>query len=292
MKNKLERSIERLQLEHLEERDCPAIYGTFFQDTYFIIRDNPLSWTTSPEPVINGTEGDDLIYAIGAPFTINGLGGNDTIYGGDYADTIFGGSGSDCILAGGGIDYLYGEEGVDYLIGGYSELPDWTGSLHDRVLSALELDYTTQGDFLDGGTDFNLEERTYSYDTLGVTYLPEGTYNWGDFKTNNTKFIGVGEVIFVGTRFDVKDIYLENIKIDITGLYPYPQGYINSFTGNVVLNNVEVYGQNSTNTQAVYFNAKFPTQAVMLNSYVHDTFGDCISTGGAAKCLCEPPRAI
>lgn len=278
---------ERTIVENLESRDCPTIYGVWHEGMAHIINTAPFSYIIQSDPVVSGTNNSDRIELFGGPFTVYGLGGNDTIIGSAFSDTIYGGSGDDIIFGGDEVDYLYGEDGVDFLVGGTGEEPHWNGLLYERVLSALELTYTTENDYMDGGNDFNLIERAFSYNQTNVTYLTEGVYNWGDYKTPNLYLVGLGNVTFVGTRFDVINVYMENINIDIGGLNPYSQGYVNSFSGNVVLNNVEIYGQNNTNSPAIYFNGKVPTQVVMLNSYVHDTYGDGISTGGIQPSLLQ-----
>ena len=76
---------------------------------------------------INGTSGDDLIFALGGSDTVNGGGGNDCIVGGAGSDSLRGGNGMDVILGEGGSDSLdggnheddlYGGEGADNLNGG------------------------------------------------------------------------------------------------------------------------------------------------------------------------------
>ncbi len=82
---------------------------------------------TNASQTINGTSGNDLIFARGGSDKIDGKSGNDCIVGGDGSDSIKGGSGNDVILGGdgsdkieggSGVDSLYGEEGSDSLSGG------------------------------------------------------------------------------------------------------------------------------------------------------------------------------
>ena len=73
---------------------------------------------TSASEVINGTNGDDVIFAGGGNDTVNGLGGNDRICGSTGDDTLNGGLGNDKIKGGGGNDILNGNEGDDKLKGG------------------------------------------------------------------------------------------------------------------------------------------------------------------------------
>ncbi|MCP4993429.1 MAG: hypothetical protein GY934_06545, partial [Gammaproteobacteria bacterium] len=74
--------------------------------------------------VLQGTEGDDLLYALRTGSLLDGLGGNDTLIGaqGDDVlignsgnDYLFGGKGNDDLIGGDGEDTLYGEDGDDIL---------------------------------------------------------------------------------------------------------------------------------------------------------------------------------
>ena len=82
---------------------------------------------TNGSDSINGTSGNDLIFALGGSDVVNGGGGNDCIVGGMGSDSLRGGNGNDVILGGDGSDSLdggnnedklYGEDGVDSLKGG------------------------------------------------------------------------------------------------------------------------------------------------------------------------------
>ena len=73
---------------------------------------------TAAGETINGTGGDDVIWAGGGNDTVNGLGGNDRICGNKGDDTLNGGPGNDKLKGGGGNDTLNGNEGDDTLKGG------------------------------------------------------------------------------------------------------------------------------------------------------------------------------
>ncbi|WP_407334369.1 hypothetical protein [Enterovibrio sp. 27052020O] len=80
-------------------------------DTLFnqeIHDDNPAPTNTSDD-VIDGGNGDDVLY---------GYGGNDTIEGGNGVDELHGGEGNDTLSGGNGKDVLYGDAGNDTLDGG------------------------------------------------------------------------------------------------------------------------------------------------------------------------------
>ncbi|MEM7058599.1 MAG: LamG-like jellyroll fold domain-containing protein [Pseudomonadota bacterium] len=63
-----------------------------------------------------GTDGRDVIEALGGDDTVNALGGDDEVYGGYGDDALFGGDGDDVMDGGRGSDYLNGGAGNDLLI--------------------------------------------------------------------------------------------------------------------------------------------------------------------------------
>lgn len=82
---------------------------------------------TEGSDIVNGTNGNDLIFALGGSDIVNGKNGHDCIVGGDGSDVLRGGNGNDIILGGAGSDSIsgdngndsiYGEEGDDSLSGG------------------------------------------------------------------------------------------------------------------------------------------------------------------------------
>lgn len=87
---------------------------------------DPIMGTEGSEK-INGTNGNDLIFALGGSDKVDGKGGHDCIVGGAGSDKLIGGTGDDVILGGtesdsldgnNGTDKLYGDEGSDSLKGG------------------------------------------------------------------------------------------------------------------------------------------------------------------------------
>lgn len=77
----------------------------------------PIIGTNASEE-INGTGGNDLIFAMGGSDVINGKGGNDCIVGGMGSDLLRGNGGDDVILGEEGNDSLIGGGGDDQLLGG------------------------------------------------------------------------------------------------------------------------------------------------------------------------------
>ena len=70
-------------------------------------------------PVIEGTTGDNKMFANSLGNEIHGLAGNDKIYGNTGNDTLRGGEGNDNLLGKFGDDELHGDFGDDNLWGGY-----------------------------------------------------------------------------------------------------------------------------------------------------------------------------
>lgn len=76
-----------------------------------------LGETEGRQFVIAGN-GDDTIFAGGAPDTVEGGNGGDMIDGGGGPDRLLGGNGADVLLGGGGPDVIIGGNGKDTLVGG------------------------------------------------------------------------------------------------------------------------------------------------------------------------------
>lgn len=73
---------------------------------------------TNGSNVINGTSGNDLIFALGGSDKVDGKGGDDCIVGGDGSDKLIGGNGNDVILGEAGSDSIEGNNHSDTLYGG------------------------------------------------------------------------------------------------------------------------------------------------------------------------------
>ncbi len=100
---------------------------------------------TNRSETLNGTPGNDLIYANGGADNVNGRGGNDCIFGGDGADNLRGDTGNDFIFGGSGADTLRGDAGEDFL-DGQSDSDSITGGTENDILRGGD-----GGDNLRGG---------------------------------------------------------------------------------------------------------------------------------------------
>ncbi len=101
--------------------------------------------------ILQGYEGDDVIFTFG---------GNDVIYAGNGSDTVQGGEGDDIIYGGAGNDTLYGDTLQESLNGNST-----SGSGNDV------LDGGTGNDFLYGGAG----DDTYIF---GIGYGQDTIYDW------------------------------------------------------------------------------------------------------------------
>jgi Ca2+-binding RTX toxin-like protein len=96
--------------------------------------------TEGPDDII-GSQGVDLIDAMGGADRVRGRGGDDVIIGGPGSDQIFGGAGNDVIVGGPGNDQIFGGAGndtIDAQDGEADEIDCGRGT--DTVLFDVELD--------------------------------------------------------------------------------------------------------------------------------------------------------
>ncbi len=147
---------------------------------------------------LTGTDGDDLIYALGGADTINGGTGDDVVYGGDGRDVIGGGSVSDQLI-GGMQDDTYVVHSADTII---TELPG--GGTRDIVESDVSLVMPVNVERLVLIGDANIDATgTDAYDRL--------TGNSGD---NVILGLGGQDVIMGGDGNDIIDGGADNDTLD------------------------------------------------------------------------------
>lgn len=113
---------------------------------------------TNGSEILNGTAGNDLIFARGGSDVVNGKAGDDCIVAGNGSDVVIGGAGHDVILGGDGSDsingdqgndMIYGSGGSDDLNGGVDNDQIWGGAGSDSLKGGAGTD-TLIGD---GGSD-------------------------------------------------------------------------------------------------------------------------------------------
>jgi Ca2+-binding RTX toxin-like protein len=154
--------------------------------TYNSIVGNPAS------PTVNGTNGNDFIYAVGANYKINGGQGNDCIVVGDGNNTITDGNGDDVIVAGNGTNTVTSGNGNNRItVGNGSGNKVTAGNGSNTVFLGTGANNTvTLGN---GGNTITIQTPG-NHDTITVgngkntAYLGGGTFNkfTGGKKNNNT----------------------------------------------------------------------------------------------------------
>ncbi|GGE81063.1 calcium-binding protein [Niveispirillum cyanobacteriorum] len=105
--------------------------------------DNALfrAWNSARDPVIEGTDGDDLLLGTASSDILIGRAGNDTLAGGDGFDVMSGGPGDDWLHGAAGVDVaIYGGSRADYdftVVGGtvteVTDLRDGSPDGFDRL---------------------------------------------------------------------------------------------------------------------------------------------------------------
>ncbi len=126
--------------------------------TYHVSHENPSEPKEDPLEfnIIEGTEGDDVLYGTDGRDAIYGYGGNDTLYavdgdgnrlyGGKGDDVLYGGDGRDYLSGGDGNDRLYGYGGDDVLNGGKGDDRLFGGDGNDILTGGYGDDYLSGGD--------------------------------------------------------------------------------------------------------------------------------------------------
>ncbi|MDR6264583.1 M10 family metallopeptidase C-terminal domain-containing protein [Roseobacter sp. N2S] len=119
----------------------------YFGTDHFTYDDLIENVKTAISSVLDGTQGNDFLYAGNFATTINGLGGDDRITGSQFDDTFYGGNGDDVFISKRGADVIYGGAGNDTWLfptdpsGNSLTLVDlatgdaWDGREHDTLYS-------------------------------------------------------------------------------------------------------------------------------------------------------------
>ena len=148
-------------------------------------------------PFINGTNGNDFIYAFGANYWINGFGGNDCIDAGDGNNVVTGGDGNDGVSAGNGANAVVLGNGNDKVSLGNGSDGVWVGNgtdavlmgngSNDSVVIGNGSDTVTLGNGSGGqvnlGSGTDMVTISGSHDSINggngneTIYLGSGTYN-------------------------------------------------------------------------------------------------------------------
>lgn len=277
-------------------------------DTLFMNPDGAEGLTS-----ISGTlgDGDDLAYLQGGDDSLHGGNGNDILIGGDGVDHLFGDAGNDLLIGGSLTDPTQWTT--------ISSLWHASNFRHQKVVEIIKsglIPGDTVTDVLEGGTGFTLAfddaSPVYDYDLAALSVVTVSTTQElqqilqtvqpntrieiapGEYDVNLTvtstnwsgvSLVGLGEVVLHDLRLNVQawaaPLLIDNVTIDLTGSTPTSSGYWWLRGQDVVLNDVEMYGQGTVNTGGIYFSTgAVPSQYAILNSYIHDMAGDLVSGGG------------
>lgn len=115
-------------------------------------------------PILNGTNGNDFIYAFGGNYWINGFEGNDCLEAGDGNNLIADGNGDDVVIAGNGLNAIFVGDGNDAISVGSGPDVIFAGNGNDIVTLG---NGSHDGVALGGGTD-TVSLGTGSYDVVNL----------------------------------------------------------------------------------------------------------------------------
>lgn len=146
------------ECEHLAAKIVNVVEGTDGNDKIFATFKSDLILSYDGDDWIHASSGDDCIVTGNGNNYVEAGSGDDVIIGGDGDDEFWGGSGNDIIYGGGGNDKIYGGSGNDIIFGGPGDDFIDGGSGND-LLYGEEGNDTIRGgsddDFLDGGPGVN-----------------------------------------------------------------------------------------------------------------------------------------
>ena len=91
---------------------------------------------TDQDDILNGTNNNDLIFALDGKDLVNGGNGDDILYGDDGNDTLNDGNGNDILKGFSGNDIIYGSDGKDVIDGGDGD--DHCYALEDDLIINCE----------------------------------------------------------------------------------------------------------------------------------------------------------
>ena len=181
---------------------------------------------TEGDDVIDGTDGDDLIFGLGGNDTINGNSGNDCIYGGNGNDTIDGNSGFDYIFGGDNDDVIRGSGNQDYIYGGAGNDILKGNNGRDHLFAGIGYDALNGGDksdtcqINDASKDTTLNCELIQYDEgiqPEITLLGNNPVN---IKVDST-YTDAGATALDETDGDITSSIVTNNPVDtsISGNY-------------------------------------------------------------------------
>jgi Ca2+-binding RTX toxin-like protein len=172
---------------------------------------------------LNGTTGNNMLFAGASADAVAGMAGNDTLDGGSGDDKVWGGSGNDQLTGGTGADLLVGGFGADRVDGGNgndillsrSDAGEMTAAQDGttRIFANESAAFTAVNDTLVGGRGadtFRFETLINAKDEIIAKHVnADGTIDWA----------GV-----TGENNDVHDHWLDGLGNDVIRDFNRAQG--------------------------------------------------------------------
>jgi Ca2+-binding RTX toxin-like protein len=141
--------------------------------------------------VLNGGQGDDILYSNGLSTEIFGRDGNDWISGSSNDEYIVGGADNDTLLGNSGKDTLYGDAGDDLIYGGCQADTIFGGAGNDTIFGNGGGDFINTGTgldtvFLGSGADTIALEKGEGFDTVHNFQLGSSQFFVGSLRADLT----------------------------------------------------------------------------------------------------------
>ena len=203
-------------------------------------------------PFINGTNGNDFIYAFGASYWINGFGGNDCIDAGDGNNVATEGDGNDGVSAGNGANAVVLGNGNDKVSLGNGSDGVWAGNGTDAVS-------------MGNGSDENVILGNGS-DTVTVGNGSGGQVSVGN--GNDTVSVGTGSSNQVNLGSGTDTVTIQGSHDTIDGGNGNETIYLGSGTYNT-------YGGQAHHTNVCHLPAPPPSYHGTMAAYYHDAITNC-----------------
>ena len=203
-------------------------------------------------PFINGTSGNDFIYAFGGGYWVTGFAGNDCIDAGDGNNILFDGDGADGVAAGNGSNAIVLGNGSDKVVAGNGSDNVYVGNGTDEVTLGGGSDDTVR---LGNGTD-----------TVAV-----GNGSGGEVIVGNG-----GDTITVGSGW-YNDVDLGNgtDNVTIQGSHDDINGGAGNETIHLGPGTYNLYSGQLHHTNVCHLPAPPSSYHGTTASYYHDTITNC-----------------
>jgi Ca2+-binding RTX toxin-like protein len=203
-------------------------------------------------PVINGTNGNDLLYAFGGNYRVNGFAGSDCIVAGNGTNVLMDGDGNDGVTAGDGSDSAVLGNGNDTVT---------AGNGRDSVQAGNGRDVVTLGG--GSGDVVNLGDGT---DSIALGNGSGGHVVVGD--GSDTITVGSGSYNDVSLGRGTDAVSIRGTHDDIEGGAGNETVYLGSGSYNS-------YSGQAHHTNVCHLPAPPPSYHGSAATYYHDTIANC-----------------